>query len=1041
MNLLNSIQRIEPGQRRLFAFLAIIAGIFLLAWISWGQPLDANHPELGWMSFETEHFVVHYHDGARRTATVIAKIAEEIHPKLTKLYGYEPDTKFHFIVKDTDDYANGGAYYYNNKMLIWATALDYDLRGTHNWLRDVITHEYTHIIQLGAARKLPRNIPALYVQVLGYEDEKRPDVLYGFPNVLASYPVAMTVMPNWFAEGTAQYNSPELHYDWWDTHRDMQLRLRTLNDKLLPLNEIDVFGKNSLGNESVYNHGFSLVKYISETYGEDKLGEITRGQKKLFRADISESIEDAIGLTGQELYDQWAADLKDKYNRWTVNIRANECTGDLLTDDGDANLYSRFSPDGEWIYYISNRENDYFSQRNLWRIPADSAADPEMVIKMADSPFSFTPDGNAIVYSKIVRQGNESYYADLYAFDLKAKKEIRLTKFARATDPAVSPDGQKVLFVVNHDGTKDLAMLPMPSHEDWKGFEPLTAATLKKLTDFNDGSRAYRPSFSPDGNSILFAKSTSAGRDIMMMNADGSGLHTLIGGKGDQRNPSWADDGSALLYSDDHTGIYNLYRYEFTDSSSTPLTNVLGGAFMPDQSPNGGSIVYSEWTIDGYALKMLNDPQPIPESYLDYGRDYMADIPEPTFDDSIVDTIASKPYKPIFEQLFFVPRLTMDYETFKPGVYIYSSDFLEKLNLFSGFNINSRGEYDAVALFDFKVLRPTLFAEGYWIRRIDDNRFEDTYLIVGEKENDEGEMVPVYGTYGVNYSFRLLEFDLGAKMRINTVTEFEFRTAISRYDASLEYEDNSSFHYTYFKGKYYQGRVDVNTMAPQIHGNVHPRSGARAQLTAAYEDNLFIEGFEINSTALTLQEVFSSYKYWRVEGDVTRWYNVAGDLVLQPRVRVGYLDHQVDPFMHLYIGGLYGMRGYSFYSLGGTRTAIGSVALRHPIWEPSRPKLGWLHLDGLFLGVFADVGDAWREREFDADQLKSDIGAELRMKLFSWNGYPTAVTFSAARGLDHVTVTENGETTEYDPDWRFYLTVLFDFETIFPARGTAWRMR
>jgi len=171
-----------------------------------GQMQPFNHPELEWRTIETDHFYVHYHQGTERTARLTAKIAEQIYDPITSLYSYEPDGKIHFIIRDHDDASNGAAYYYNNKIELWAPSLEFFLRGNHNWLRNVITHEYSHMISLGAARKLTRQIPAVYVQWLGYEEEKRPDVIHGYPNRLVSFPVAGTVIPMWFAEGVAQFH-------------------------------------------------------------------------------------------------------------------------------------------------------------------------------------------------------------------------------------------------------------------------------------------------------------------------------------------------------------------------------------------------------------------------------------------------------------------------------------------------------------------------------------------------------------------------------------------------------------------------------------------------------------------------------------------------------------------------------------------------------------------------------------------------------------------------------------------------------------------
>lgn len=1030
--------RLSSSIRNAFiALAAIIAMIFVFAWVAFGQNLEANHPELRWRTFETEHFVIHYHEGAERTANVIARIAEEIHGPITDLYDYEPDTKFHFMVRDTDDYANGAAYYYNNKMLIWCTALDYDLRGTTNWLRNVITHEYTHIIQLGAARKMPRFMPAIYIQGFGYEEEQRPDVLYGYPNVLASYPIAMTVMPMWFAEGTAQFNAPQFRYDYLDSHRDMQFRVRALNDDLLPLNEMEVFGKTSLGSEAVYNHGYSLVTYIAENYGADKLADLTRSMKTLYRFDFNSAVEEVLGIDGQELYDNWKAYLEDHYRTQTANVMAHEVTGDEFEHSGYMTLYPQWSPDGTEIFFTSNMNHDYAGQRSLYRRGLDQE-EAEEIEEYIASPFDISADGRWLVYSKIVPQWNESLYADLYLYDLEEEEEYRVTHAARAMDPSFSPDERSLVFIVNHDGTKDVGTLELPERGQWPDIEAVPADSIHQLTDFRDGTQCWRPAFSPDGEWIAYARGRDLGRDVVLVRPDGSDEQILVGGDGDQRDPAWSVNGDWLYYSSDVTGIFNLYRYHLDSGRREALTNVIGGAFQPSLREDG-AIAYVEYGTRGFEVKVLESPAVVPADHLEYDPGFLDRLPEVTFNDTDIDTAESHAYRSPFENLFFIPRITWDYNGFKPGVYIYSSDFLEKLSLFAGGGRNMIGETDLFFLTDFRAFRPTLFFEGFFITREDDQRFDDPLIIVGEEiDPDTGELVPIYDTYGVSYDFQLIEADLGLRMDLFAIADLELRGVYSRYQAFLKFEDLSSFSYTYFKGKYLQARFDFDYTQRRIHGNVNPLGGWRGQLTVAYEDNEFIEGFEVNAEKYTLQEVYTPYRYWRLEGDVTTWWNPVGELSLQPRLRGGYLTERVDPFMHLYAGGLHGMKGFSYYSLGGSRRAIGTLTMRHPIWTPDRPRFGWFHFDGLYGAVFGDVGTAWRG-DFDADDLRSDMGFELRAKFYSWYGYPTAVTFSAARALQSHSVTERDITTQYDPEWKYYLTVLFEFETIFPQRGTAWR--
>ena len=121
--------------------------------------VDYNHPELNWHSFETGHFKIHFHDETEMTAREAATVAEVIYPHITSFYEFEPKDKTHIILIDPDDYSNGAAYYYDNKIIIWALPLDFDLRGSHRWLNNVITHEFIHIIQIGASMKYSRRYP------------------------------------------------------------------------------------------------------------------------------------------------------------------------------------------------------------------------------------------------------------------------------------------------------------------------------------------------------------------------------------------------------------------------------------------------------------------------------------------------------------------------------------------------------------------------------------------------------------------------------------------------------------------------------------------------------------------------------------------------------------------------------------------------------------------------------------------------------------------------------------------------------------------
>ena len=98
-----------------------------------------------------------------------------------------------------------------------------------------------------------------FLQYFDYEPERRKDVVRGFPNTIVSYPISSISIPVWFAEGVAQRQVQDARFDYRDPNREMIIRDRIIHDQLLSYPEMGVFGKNSHGNESAYNLGFSFV--------------------------------------------------------------------------------------------------------------------------------------------------------------------------------------------------------------------------------------------------------------------------------------------------------------------------------------------------------------------------------------------------------------------------------------------------------------------------------------------------------------------------------------------------------------------------------------------------------------------------------------------------------------------------------------------------------------------------------------------------------------------------------------------------------------
>lgn len=1022
--------------------LLLILSLVLLQASVFGQLIEYNHPELKWLSFETEHFIILHTEGLEDVADLGAKIAEEIHEPLCKMYNYRPDTKVSLIFQDTDDIANAASYFQSNKIKFWVTSMNWDFRGTHNWLRNVVTHEYTHMIQLGAARKWTRRIPAFYAQIIGYEKERRPDVLYGYPNTLISWPLPSVTVPGWFAEGTAQFQFTGSGYDFWDSHRDMLLRQATLSNRLLSFNDMAYFGKTSLESEGVYNQGFSLTRYIAKhAGGPETLAEITRQLSTPYPISMDDAIRKATGKRGVEWYDEWKLWLENRYGGIRNRLEPYMTKADTLENTGFVNLFPRLSPDGSKVAFISNQNHDYFGQSSLYLHDFDKD-EVEILAGGANGALTWLPDGSGIIFSRRAANSSGSLVHDIFLYRLDDKKTIRLSKGLRSEAVDISPDGKLLVFTINNAGKREIGIAAMPD------------LTAKKSILISPDNLIYRhpslpheqyyiPRWSPDGTQIAVAHHLHEGRGIRIFEYNSEqGELTLLDefqGEGiELRDPSWEADGKNIIVSWDESGISNIYRMNLDSGEKTRLTVVLGGALYPDLRNN--RMVFSEFCEDGFRILALDNPQAVraPHNSLDIALDeeepYISRVPQKEFTLGAPTHVRSN-YKPTFETLYWFPRIAFDYNTFKPGFYILLNDVLDKLTFIGGLAVNQKKDYDLYALAEYHAFYPTIFAEYFNVQRRLTSHFADSSRILGE-EWIENMLQPIYDTYRIRYRYNLNEINVGLGIPFGPKASIKTRGVFDQYVAHNRFDDETSVSLVYFKGWAWKFGYYMDYSVPGIDSQINPRGGYKGFVEYTRANHDFIKDIEIGGDATGLREIYDPNNYDMVEFGMEKYFaSPIKPHSIEARVRGGFIGETVDPFFYLYAGGLPGMRGYSFYSLGGEKVGVGTLTYRFPLVKRADWNLWPFAVNRIYGSVFSDVGDAWNG-DFDSGDLKKDVGAGLRMQMHSFNLYPTALSLDVAYGFDKFDYVEDNVTTSYGDEFRYYLTILFDFYTpiIPPAR-------
>ncbi|OGU74471.1 MAG: biopolymer transporter Tol [Ignavibacteria bacterium RBG_16_34_14] len=1025
--------------------------IFCLSGLAFPQ-FTEFHPELDWYTIKGEHVEVHYHNGVERTAKVVAKIADDVWEPICSLYGYEPEV-VHYVIKDIDDYSNGATYFFDNKIEIWTSALDFDLRGTHNWLRNVISHEFTHMVQIQASMKSSRGLPAVFLQVLNYEDERRPDILYGFPNFIVSYPLATINVPAWYAEGTAQYMRKEFDYDQWDSHRDMILRSYALDGNMLSWNQMGVFGKTSLGNESVYNSGFALTRYIAQKYGEKKLAEISKALGNFWNFTIDAAFEDAIGKDGNEIYSEWKDFVTKSYFERTTELRTNLITGDTLAKEGFGNFYPVFSEDDSKFIYISNKSSDYFGLSRIYLYNLKTKEE-KMLVSNVRSIVEWIPGKNKIIYAKL-SDDNQSWYNvhDLYVYDIDKDEETRLTYNLRANQPAISNDGKKIVFLFQKDGTTNIGLVDF-------NVDSLSTSGFRQLTAFNNGEQVYNPKFSNDDSYIVFDYSYHHTRDIVRINFDGSGYEEIISTNNDERNPLIDKDGN-LVYASDETGIFNIYRYDFKTKQKTKLTNVLGGAFMPSVSDNG-DILYAGYTSSGYKIFHIIPEQ---QGKVIAGKDYIWMNNPPldvystdgdvaalninrlkNFNDNDIPKYEKKSYGGVFSKLTFFPFIRYDnyntsnkfLEKIKPGLLVTSSDMLNRYALFAGGSINSRLERDLFLIFDYRNKLPLLFNLGIKpelsLELYNISRKADVDVNLGEYVDTAGVTRFDY-TIPTDVTYNLFEVDFIAKHRIFSRDQaLEFRFAFSRYSAALGsfiLPDNTLYPTlddTYLIGRNFQLKYTLDAMLPYVDAEINP-VGVHLGLTYNYEFNKFnSEGNYVVEDGL-LKPSYNNFNFHRLELNSKLHFPLWANHTITAQLRGGsILGPAVPDFFDFYLGGLIGMKAYTFYAISGNEIAWLNLTYRFPLFRNIDARAGHLYLDKIYFSVYGDLGNAWTGKIPELNSFKKGAGAELRIQLSSYYLFPTSIFLNAAYGFDKFDRVVNNEIITYGKEWQFYGGILFGFD-------------
>jgi WD40-like Beta Propeller Repeat len=153
-------------------------------------------------------------------------------------------------------------------------------------------------------------------------------------------------------------------------------------------------------------------------------------------------------------------------------------------------------------------------------------------------------------------------------------------------DPALSPDGTRVVFTSTRTGHGDLYVVD----QDGSGLVQITRSPYADVA----------PAWSPDGKQIVFASSGPAGPGLFLVNADGTGRRRLTTDKGGASDPSWSPNGLTIAFTRSVKGTAaEIYTVPAAGGTATRLTHNTVPDIWPAWSPDGTHLAWTRTSATG----------------------------------------------------------------------------------------------------------------------------------------------------------------------------------------------------------------------------------------------------------------------------------------------------------------------------------------------------------------------------------------------------------------------------------------------------------
>jgi len=235
----------------------------------------------------------------------------------------------------------------------------------------------------------------------------------------------------------------------------------------------------------------------------------------------------------------------------------------------------------------------YVSQGRVWQIDSDGANATPLTGNVGAMSPAWHPKASHIAYTSLTDAGARVVIREIGG----ATRTLNSTPGGMSSSPTFSPDGNTLVYTHGKELGTDLYAV------NAFGSDPARRVTVGR------GSDNTSPTFSPDGRRIAFTSNRPGRPDVYISDADGTNAEWLMpfnfGDQSYRSDPDWSPDGRLIAFQSQIAGNFQIMTVSPRDRAVKMLTSTgvnENASWAPDSrhivftSTRGGS--RQLWIVD-----------------------------------------------------------------------------------------------------------------------------------------------------------------------------------------------------------------------------------------------------------------------------------------------------------------------------------------------------------------------------------------------------------------------------------------------------------